>query len=366
MLIAWALVASCTRIPEPPPTSQSPNQPTPRASPSEANEPIAAPQGTPAIPVVDSVEIETVVDNFYDFFQKDKDDKTAKRWLLTNADSFEDVRLQAEMGLAYVITAKVGNKEHVILMDFGLSPSVYENNLKHLHLDISKAEALVLSHGHQDHYGGIYLASKTVKAPLYVGGEDVFAHRVLQTPKKIVDFGTLDRDALAKMTTKIIIAKQPQVVAGVALTTGEIPRLTPYEKVPPAMKMEKKGQLVPDPITHEQALIFNVRGRGLVVITSCAHAGVVNTIEYAKKLTKENRILAALGGMHLTMAPDDVIDSTVAAVKAIKPKFVSPMHCTGQRAVAKFQSEMPDAYIHQSVGTRYVFEAEPASTKPDR
>lgn len=347
MLLSLVL-SSCGAETRPP---QNPTSPNPNT---------AAVAAVPAIPVVDSVEIETVVDNFYDFFQKEE--KGAKRWSLSNADSFEDVRLQAEMGLAYVIKVKVGNREHVILYDFGLTPSVYENNLRHLRIDISKAEALVLSHGHQDHYGGIYLASQKTRAPLYVGGEDVFAHRVMTTPHKHVDFGTLDRAALAKTGSKIIIARQPEVVATVALTTGEIPRVTPYEKVSPALKMEQNGQLIQDPITHEHALIFNVRNRGLVIVVSCAHAGVVNTIEHAKAITKETRILAVLGGMHLTTATDEVIEKTVATVKASGAQFISPMHCTGQRALARFQKEMPEAYIHQSVGTRYVFEAEP--TKP--
>lgn len=312
----------------------------------------------PQIPVVDSVEVETVVDNFYDAFQKEE--KGAKRVLLANADSWEDVRLQAEMGLAYIIKVKVGKEEHVILYDFGLSQSVYENNLKHLKADLSKAEVLVLSHGHQDHYGGIYWASQQTKMPLYVGGEDAFAHRVFTPAGRQVEFGTLDRTALAK-TSKIIIATQPTIIAGVALSTGEIPHVTAYEKVPLAFKMEKAGALIQDPITHEQALIFNVKGKGLVIVVACAHVGVVNTIEYAKRITKETRILAVLGGLHLTAATNDVIDKTIAAIKASGAQFIAPMHCTGQRAIARFQKEMPDAYIQQSVGTRYVFDA---STKP--
>src|SRR5262249_19092499 len=107
----------------------------------------------PKLPEVDSLEVTAVVDNFYDCFQKDE--KCATRVTFGKGNGFEDIRLQGEMSLGYVITASVGGKKHVILFDFGMTPSVYQNNLTHLKIDVSKAEALVLSHGHEDHYGGM-------------------------------------------------------------------------------------------------------------------------------------------------------------------------------------------------------------------
>jgi 7,8-dihydropterin-6-yl-methyl-4-(beta-D-ribofuranosyl)aminobenzene 5'-phosphate synthase len=301
-------------------------------------------------PEVDSLEVTAVVDNFYDSFQKEE--LCAKR---LNFSSFEGIRVQAEMGLAYVITATLGGKKHVLLFDFGLSPSVYLNNLNHLKINISDAEALVLSHGHEDHYGGISVALKQAHAPLFVGGPDVFLHRVFATPARSVDMGTLDRATIEKAGTRVVFAPAPQLVAGVALLSGEISHVTEYEKVPPPMKMEKNGAIVPDPITHEQALIFRVRGKGLVVITACAHAGVINTIQHAQKITGERRVLAVVGGMHLTTATDDTIEKTVAALESIKPTFVAPMHCTGNRALQKLAARFPGVYVHPSVGTRYSF-----------
>ena len=307
------------------------------------------------IPQVDSLEVTVVVDNFYDFFQREE--KCAKRLSLAAADSFEGVRVQGEMGLAYFITATVDGKKHTLLMDFGLSPEVYENNLRHLRLDTSQAEALVLSHGHEDHYAGLPVALRQTHVPFYVGGPDVFLHRLFVTPAKTVDMGTLDRAAIEKTGSRVVFVPQPTVIAGVALASGEIPRLTDYEKVPPAMKMEKDGMLVQDPLTHELALIFSVAGKGLVIVTSCSHSGVINTVEHARKITGEARVLAVIGGMHLTTATEETIDKTVTALQAIKPIFVAPMHCTGNRALTKLATSMPDAYVHPSVGTRYVFQA---------
>jgi 7,8-dihydropterin-6-yl-methyl-4-(beta-D-ribofuranosyl)aminobenzene 5'-phosphate synthase len=316
---------------------------------------------TPKLPEVDSLEVTSVVDNFYDCFQKDE--KCATRVTFGKGNGFEDIRLQGEMGLGYVITASVGGKKHVILFDFGMTPSVYENNISHLKIDVSKAEALVLSHGHEDHYGGLSAALKHTHAPLYVGGPDIFLHRLFVTPKHTVDMGTLDRAAIEKTGTKVIFAPTPQLVAGVALASGEIAHVTDYEKVPAPMKMEKGGAVVSDPLTHELALIFRVKGKGLVVITSCAHSGIINTIEHAKKITGETRVLAVIGGMHLTTAPDDVIDKTVAALAQIAPTFIAPMHCTGNRAFQKLAARLSDAYVHPSVGTRYAFAADSAPAR---
>lgn len=304
----------------------------------------------PVLPEVDALEIVAVVDNYFDGLQKDE--ACAHRVHLAKVN-FDGIRLQAEHGLAYYIEATTGGKKHKILLDFSLSKSVYQHNLEKLGLNIRDAEALVLTHGHQDHYDGVWHALKQVrkKTPFYVGSEEVFATRFFNE----LDLGTLERAKLEKQGAKVILAGEPTVVAETAIASGVIPRVTDYEKPPPPMKMKVGGQIVQDTFSHELSLFFKVKGKGLVIITSCAHAGVVNTVLHAKKVTGESRVLAILGGMHLTASSDEVIAKTIGDLKAAKPMYVAPMHCTGNRAVAKLSAEMPGAYVPPSVGTRFVF-----------
>ncbi len=216
----------------------------------------------------------------------------------------------------------------------------------------------MLSHAHQDHYGGLPVALAEARAPVYVGGDDAFLRRTAVTGERTIDMGTLDRAAIER-GNKLRVVPEATVVAGVGVTTGQIPRLSGYEKVPPVFKVERDGAVVADTIAHEHGLAFRVRGRGLVVIVSCAHAGVVNTIEQARRVTGESRILAVIGGMHLTSATADVIDAALAALEAFRPAYVAPMHCTGNRALQALATRLADAYVHPSVGTRYVFDADP-------
>jgi 7,8-dihydropterin-6-yl-methyl-4-(beta-D-ribofuranosyl)aminobenzene 5'-phosphate synthase len=317
------------------------------------------------IPVVDSLEIQSVVDNFYDTFQANT--TLATRWAVTNQTDIEGIRVQAEMGLGYVVTATVNGVKHKILFDFGLSKEVYENNANHLGLDISDAEALVLSHQHQDHWGGVDYAldqTKGSRAPFYVGGEDAFAHNYVITPTAHVDLGQLDRNTVSQHHRPINIVTTPTLIAGSGLLTGTIPKTDAYEVVPPSLQQQNPdGTISPASMSHELAIVFNVRGRGLVVLAACAHRGMINTTRYAQQITGINTVYAIIGGFHLTTSPQAAIDATVADLALIAPTFIAPMHCVGNRAQLAFQKSFPAAYVHPSVGTRYIVQGVATSMK---
>lgn len=319
---------------------------------------LAAAPAPLTVPEVDELEVVSLVDNFYDCFQKDE--KCAVRHSLAHTQGFDSIRLQAEMGLAYLVRARVGAEWHTVLFDFGLSQGAYENNLGKLKLDLSKAEALVLSHAHEDHYAALeWTAKKVPSAPIYVGNAEAFLRRQFVSPKSSWDMGALNRAALEGSGKRVVEAPEPVVVAGSAVLSGRIEQATPFEKVPPFLKVEVKGKLVQETMAHELAVAYRVKGRGLVVLTSCAHSGVINTLNHFKKVTKQDKVLAVIGGFHLTSAPDEQVTKTVEALVALKPDFVAPMHCTGNKAIEQLVQKLPEAYVHPGVGTRYTFSAAP-------
>ena len=114
---------------------------------------------------------------------------------------------------------------------------------------------------------------------------------------------------------------------------------------------------VTDPFRDDQGLVMNLRGKGLIVLGGCSHAGIINTVEHARAVTGVDRVEAVLGGFHLT-GPlfEPVIGPTIDEMKRIAPRYVVPMHCTGWKAIVRFAAEMPDRFLLNTVGTTYVFQ----------
>jgi len=156
---------------------------------------------------------------------------------------------------------------------------------------------------------------------------------------------------------KIVEVRNPTPIVPGAYLTGNIERVTDYEKSPPAMQVQRGERMEHDTFPGEQGLMFNVRGKGLVVITSCAHAGVVNTTRHAQKVSGLQKVHAVMGGMHLTGVSPDIIQRTVSDIKAIGPDRIIPMHCTGFETIASFSREMPGQFFYNTVGTEYTFAA---------
>ena len=346
---------------------------------------LAAPK---EIPTVDRLVMTNLVDNIYDIF--------AKGGKLGNVDVKRsnlpfpygsDVALLSEHGLAYHLESFRGAEEKQILLDFALTPHTLTNNYQGLRVEPAKANALIISHGHVDHYGGLLDLATSLQGhgkpglTLYAGGRDTFCHRwVVQPDGKTLDYGELKQDALEARGLKVVLAEEPTTVEGHAMTSGHIPRITAFEMSPPAARLEagatgsgcdatfhfppgtikveaKPGDLVKDIFWGEHATAYNVKDRGLVVISSCGHAGIVNSVRQLQKSTGVEKVHAVVGGWHLAPYPDDIIDKTVGALKEIDPDYLIPMHCTGFRAMMAVQREMPQKLIMPSTGTSVVFGA---------
>jgi 7,8-dihydropterin-6-yl-methyl-4-(beta-D-ribofuranosyl)aminobenzene 5'-phosphate synthase len=230
-------------------------------------------------------------------------------------------------------------------------------------VDVGAIQALVLSHGHFDHAGGMVgLARLRGRA-----GLPMAVHPLVWTARRIVPPGqnpwelpTLRRASLEAEGFEVIERRQPSLLLdGSILITGEIDRTTDFETGMRFHEGLRDGQWEPDPlILDDQALVVHVRGRGIVVLTGCGHAGAVNIARYACRLTAVPKLHALLGGFHLVgPAFEPIIEPTVAALAEMRPELLVPAHCTGWRAQHRFAAELADAFVPNAVGTTFTLAA---------
>ena len=268
--------------------------------------------------------------------------------------------LLAEHGFSCLVTIGAGTEEHRILFDTSVSADAVLRNMGLLRVDPAGIEAVVLSHGHFDHAGGLpgLLARMRPGTPVHLH-PDAFLERRLNLP--ILPFPVPmpgpDESALRDAGGVPTALTGPALVAGgLALATGGVPRRTGFEHGMPGAEARVDGAWAPDPFRDDQGLVVHLRDRGLVVLTGCAHAGVINTTGYARELAGTDRVHAVLGGFHLTgPAYEAAVGPTLAGMQGIDPRFVVPMHCTGWGPIGRFAREMPDRFVLNTVGTTYVF-----------
>lgn len=288
--------------------------------------------------------------------------------------------LISEFGLAMHAQSKRGDQTRNVLVDFGYTPQALINNMALVGLDPKDLDAMVLSHGHYDHFGGMagflrqHGGSLKAKLPLFVGGEEAFCARTWTGPPVKGDFGAIDRGALNAANVAITIFEGPSLVAEHGFTTGQIGQKS-FEKTlsPSVMKIgvaqgfgcqaanlpedERTASTIPDQFRHEIATAYNIKGRGLVVLTSCSHRGVVNAIKQAQTASGVTKIHAVIGGFHLAPYKDDYIADTVAALKEMDVDYVVPLHCSGEPFYEKVKAEMPTKVIRAYTGTQLIFSA---------
>ena len=341
-----------------------------------------------AVPTVDRLVMTNVVDNIYDVFARAGQigDVMVQRVPLPAAGA-PGPTLLSEHGLAYHLESFRGSERKEILLDFALTGATLLSNYNAVKIDPARADALILSHGHNDHYGalpdlaGMMTAWAERGISLYAGGQDTFCHRwVLGPDGQRRDGGQLDLATLDSSGIQTMMAEQPTTVVGHAFTSGHIPRLTDFETPPASARLEagvmgsgcdasqhfpagtlqveaQPGELVQDIFWGEHATAYHVQNRGLVVISSCGHAGIVNSIRQIQQVSGVEKVHAVVGGWHLAPSPPEVIASTMSAFKQIDPDYLIPMHCTGFNMISAMQREMPSKLILPSTGTRVVFGA---------
>lgn len=315
------------------------------------------------VPEVDGLCVTVVVENSYDALASGGRFGTVRvERTGTPRGGDPRPRLLAEHGLALLVESWRGPERRTVLVDFSAQGSTLLNNLGALGVDSARIDALALSHGHDDHYGGLLPFLEAIRPRLradlavHVGGEDTFAHRWgVEDDGKRVDYGQLRPERIEGHGVRIAMPGAPSLVAGHGLSSGPIPRVTAFETVPPRFRVEREGELMPDLFQGEHALAYHVRGRGLVAITSCGHAGVINSVRHLQQAAGIERVHAILGGFHLVQANETRIPQTLAGFQALAPDAIIPMHCAGLRLTFELYRQMPDRFIPNTTGSRYIF-----------
>lgn len=310
------------------------------------------------LPEVDRISITTVVDNAVDNLRRDE--KVARRF--THAQARRMPTLRAEHGLAHWVEVARGGETTRIAFDFGLTEASFNHNLQELGLDVGQIDALGLSHGHKDHFGGLggFLAAhrRFMKPRLacYVG-EDHFLPRWTVRDEQRVYTGRLDRDELERWDLDVRTVKAPTPVSEGVLLSGEMRETEPFETIPPSMRVERDGALVQDTFIGEQTLIANVRDRGLVVVTSCSHRGVIGICRHATRITGIPKVHAVIGGFHLSGLEEERITRVADAFRSLELDYIVPQHCTGFEAMMALAGALGSRLVVSSVGSTFTFGA---------
>jgi 7,8-dihydropterin-6-yl-methyl-4-(beta-D-ribofuranosyl)aminobenzene 5'-phosphate synthase len=294
---------------------------------------------------VDGVHITTLIDNSFDVLLPDEG--LVRRWgpvgtagdvpviptdLAVGGKTADFLR--AEHGFSALVEVRVDNRNRRVLFDTGVSPDGLVANLDRLAIGPETFEAVVLSHGHFDHVMGLEGLAQRMgqrNLPLLLH-PDAWTRRRIALPSGIWDLPTPSRAGIESAGFQIIEDRQPSY-----LLDGML------------------DDWVPDPLIHDdQAVLLHVRDKGLVVLTGCGHAGIVNIVRHAKRLTGIDRVYAVLGGFHLTGGLfEPIIPRTVAALAAEAPEVLVPAHCTGWKAQVALATELPGVFRPNSVGSRF-------------
>jgi 7,8-dihydropterin-6-yl-methyl-4-(beta-D-ribofuranosyl)aminobenzene 5'-phosphate synthase len=322
----------------------------------------------PELLTVDRLEVLVLVDNTTDSLSTNPASASSEWMALLSRGRLPrlsgEATCCAHHGLSLLITVHVGTAKHTVLFDAGPEKATFLRNAGVLGVDLSAVEAVVLSHGHWDHAGGLVAAIEAISKSRNPGSVDCFVHpemfaeRALQRPNgEMLKFESVpDPDALANAGANVVNTREPQFISdGAFYVSGEIPRLTKYETgLPGHVRRHLNGPWEPDPLIMDERFIsVCVKDKGQFVFTACSHAGVVNVLTHARSVFGSVPLYGVMGGLHLSGATEKIIPDTIADLKQFGLKHLAPGHCTGWRALSAMSRLFGDELVPLAVGKRY-------------
>jgi 7,8-dihydropterin-6-yl-methyl-4-(beta-D-ribofuranosyl)aminobenzene 5'-phosphate synthase len=313
-----------------------------------------------SLKAVDKVEIWTLQDNYIEMTAMDNNA------VVTRAMAIKDGEIKAsilaEHGFSALVQTTADGKTRTLLFDFGFSEDGAAKNTALLGLNLREVEAAVLSHGHSDHTGAMKALGAAIgrkNIPLVVHPAAFKAPRYLKLGEELkFYFPKVTREGVKDAGFDLVESETPYpLLDGTVLFLGGIPRRTDFEKGFPIAHRLEEGKEVRDAIEDDTSVITNLKNKGLVILSGCAHAGIVNTVQYAVEVTGVSQVHAVMGGFHLS-GPffEPIIGRTAEELQKFSPAYVIPTHCTGRKAMMEIEKKMPGQFILNMAGTKLTFE----------
>jgi 7,8-dihydropterin-6-yl-methyl-4-(beta-D-ribofuranosyl)aminobenzene 5'-phosphate synthase len=260
-------------------------------------------------------------------------------------------------GVSFLVEGISGKEKKNILVDVGQNSEALLHNMKIMGISPSIIDTVVLTHCHYDHTQGItnmvrHIGKKDLPV---IAHTDIFRLHFLTEPyHRLV--GIMPGDSMEEIERaggKISLSKKPVMPMPGIMTTGEVPRRNDFEKVGIALKTIENRNIVEDVMLDDTSLIANIKDIGLVIITGCSHAGIINIVNYARELAGVSKIEAIIGGLHLVDAADDVISRTVKELDAMNVSWISAGHCTGFKAQATMYHTFKERFSPLHTGMKF-------------
>lgn len=273
--------------------------------------------------------------------------------MVEDTENPEKPMLWTEHGLSILITAGIDDREVRILFDTGASGNPLAHNARMMKADLRKVDAIVLSHGHHDHTGGLVTALKEIrpKTPIpIILHPDALARKFALKPKIRYTGVPFSEGEIERLRGRFLVSRKPVKLADGVTASGEIERVTGFEEPSRDYMLVRDGELIRDYMLDDQALVMESRS-GLIIITGCAHAGIINTARYAQRIAKEERVHALIGGFHLINADEERLTKTLEELKKINLTIIAPCHCTGEKAINKLEKEFGNRFKEVHVGS---------------